>query len=206
MKTLINLDNAFKSLKIITIVVIVMSFGFCFGMYFIFESNNQKAREKIYVLTSSGALELAQAKDPHINRKAELQNHIDMFHRFFFEFDPDANEINKSVNRALVLIDDSGKQLHYSRKEALYYHKVIEGSISSRIQIDSIVSDLGSYPYLAKIYAKQKLIRPSKIAYKNLVAICQLRDVKRTDDNPHGLLIEQYRLINNSTMYEKDRN
>jgi len=131
---------------------------------------------------------------------------MELFSKLFFEFDPDPKEINKSIDRALVLIDGTGQQMHSSRKEALYYHKVVEGSISSRIIIDSVQVDLSTYPYRSKVYGKQQLIRPSKVIYKNLVSICQLRNVKRTDDNPHGLYIEKYKLLDNRTTDENSRN
>lgn len=206
MSTLKNIDSAFKLMRTSVIIIIVACFTFCGIFYYTSQLSIQKAREKIYVLTNGDALELALSKSPEVNRKAEIKNHINMFHRLFFEFDPDANEILKTINKSLVLIDESGQQMHYSRKEALYYHKIVEGSISSRVKIDSIITDVSSYPYRAKIYAIQKLIRPSNVAYKNLIAVMQLRNVKRTDDNPHGLFIERYNLIDNKTVNEKSRN
>jgi len=206
METLKNLNSSFKLIKLFSLVIVLFSLSFSGVVYYMSEQKVQKSREKIYVLTNNDALELALSKNPEVNRRAEIKNHMELFSKLFFEFDPDPKEINKSIDRALVLIDGTGQQMHSSRKEALYYHKVVEGSISSRIIIDSVQVDLSTYPYRSKVYGKQQLIRPSKVIYKNLVSICQLRNVKRTDDNPHGLYIEKYKLLDNRTTDENSRN
>lgn len=206
METTKNIYNAFRLVKNIAILVILFSFTFVGVIYYMSEQKVNRSREKIYVLTNSDALEFALSKNPEINRKAEIKNHLELFNRLFFEFDPDPKEINDSVDRALVLIDNSGTQMHSSRKESLYYHKIVEGNISSRIKMDSVKIDVSNYPYQSIVYGKQRLIRPSAIVYKNFIARCQLRDVKRTDDNPHGLYIEKYKLINNKTIDEQARN
>lgn len=206
MEHLKNINSAFKLVKTVALLIVVFSFIFCGVVYYMSEQKVHKSREKIYVLTNGDALELALSKNPEHNRPAEIKNHVGIFHRLFFEFDPDPNDILKRINKALVLIDISGQLMHSSRKENLYYHKIVEGSISSRINVDSIKVDISTYPYGCLIYGKQRLTRPSKVVFKNLIASCQLRDVKRTDDNPHGLFIENYRLINNETIDEKSRN
>lgn len=206
MEELRNLNTAYKTTRLTVIIIIILSFIFSTGIYFLSRNDINKSREKIYVLTNGDILQFALSKNMEENRPAEIKNHLLKFHKLFFEFDPDPNNLKNEIDQALVLIDNSGQQMHSNRKEALYYHKIIEGSISSRVKIDSMKVDVSSYPFKSIVYAKQKLIRPSNMILKNLVATCQLRNVKRTDDNPHGLFIENYKLINNKTIDEKSRN
>ena len=55
------------------------------------------------------------------------------------------------------------------------------------------------------INGKERRIRPSKVVINNLFTRCQLRDVSRTDNNPHGLIMERYTVLNNKTIESHDR-
>jgi len=190
----------------LSIISIFGAFILVAVFYFSSEAKIQQSREKIYVLSNGEVLQFALSKNIKENRPAEIKNHVATFSKLFFEFDPDPNDIKDKVNKSLVLIDNSGLQMHSSRKEKLYYHKIVESSISLRVKIDSTKLDMSNYPYGVTIYGKQKLIRPSKITYRNFNAICQVRNVRRTDDNPHGLFIENFRIIDNKVINEKSRN
>ncbi|MEM1002478.1 MAG: conjugative transposon protein TraK [Bacteroidota bacterium] len=205
METNRNINSNFRGIKIVALVSICCSFIYAYYTKSSSDKLVEKSREKIYVLKDGIALELALSRNANENRKAEVHNHLEMFHQFFFNLDPDPQDIKNSINRALYLIDDSGRKYHDVRDEDLYYHKMVEGNISSRVQIDSIVSDMSSAPYLCKVYARQKITRKTSVVFKKLISVCQLRNLKRTSKNPHGLLIERYRLIDNSTYSEKSR-
>ncbi len=158
----------------------------------------EDSRNNVYLLSNGDALELVRSRSGKDNITAEIKNHITMFHQFFYDLDPDPVDIKARIGKALYLIDDSGKQIHFKREEALYYHQLIDGSISTRVYIDSIGLRLDqNNKYQCKIYAWQKFTRSSGITEKRIDAECSIRNVARTDNNPHGFLIEQYRLINN---------
>lgn len=208
MEFLRKIDNAAKVQRIIVFTLIIFCFGF--SSYTIYSTQKllEDSRNKVYVLSNGGnSLELALARNTDENVEAEIKNHVRMFHEFFFNLDPDPEDIKKSIEKALYLIDDSGKQYHYQREESLFYHKIVDASISLRIDIDSIVILKEYNPYGVKIYGTQRLIRPSKILYKSFVAQCQTRteDVKRTDHNPHGIIIEKYRVTENKIIGETQR-
>ena len=205
MKVLRNIDSAVNAYKYIAITAILGSFALCSYNTWSTSNTVEKSREKIYVLNNGNSLELALARNPEANRKAEIKNHITMFHQFFYDLDPDPVDIKESVEKAMYLIGESGKQMQFAREESLYYPKLVDGSISTRVKIDSFQVDMSTVPYVVNIFARQKLIRPSKILFKNLISQCQVRNVKRTDNNPHGLLIERYRIIDNSTIKEISR-
>jgi len=205
METNRNINNSFRTLKIVALASILSSLIYACYTKYSSDKLVAQSREKVYVLKDGEALELALSRNANENRKAEVHNHLEMFHQFFFNLDPDPQDIKQSINRALYLIDDSGRKYHDARDEKLYYHKLVEGNISSRVQIDSIVSDMSSAPYVCKVYGRQKITRKTSVVFKKLISICQLRNLKRTSENPHGLLIERYRLIDNATYSEKSR-
>lgn len=205
MKILRNIDNSIKTIKLISLIVILAAF--IFSSYVYFKSMNiiEEGRNKVYVLSEGNILELVRSRNLEDNIKAEIKNHISMFHEYYFNLDPEAVDIKRRVDIALNLIDDSGKLLESGRRESLYYHKMIEGGINTRIYIDSIQVSKNENRFSAKIFAKQKLERSTKLVYKEFIAICGLREIGRTENNPHGLLIENYKIIENKTLYEKSK-
>ena len=52
---------------------------------------------------------------------------------------------------------------------------------------------------------KLKIIRASTITYRWLITECFLRDVTRTDNNPHGFLIEKWTIKRNQDINIIDR-
>lgn len=205
MEILRNIDSSIKLLKIIALVSICTSVLFSGYVFFYSMREIDKSRDKVYLLSNGEALELVRSRNLRDNLQAEIKNHISMYHEFFYNLDPDPKDITKRVNMALNLIDQSGKLSEAQRQESMYYHKMIDGSISSRIYIDSISVQENKDYYVCKIFGKQKLERSSRYIIKNLNASCNIRQVARTDNNPHGLMIENYNLIDNSTLYEKDK-
>ncbi len=53
------------------------------------------------------------------------------------------------------------------------------------------------YPYAFKCFATEKLIRTTSTTTRNLVTQGYLRNVSRSDNNPHGFLIEQWETLEN---------
>lgn len=205
MKILQNVDTALKTMKMVCFLVITGSLVFSGYIYYSSMILVEQSGNKVYLLNQGDALELVRSRNGTDNIVAEIKNHVTMFHQFFYDLDPDPIDIKARINKALFLIDDSGKQIHFKREEALYYHQLVDGSISSRVYIDSIVPRLDNNIYFCKIYARQKFIRSSKVTEKRIDAECKIRSVARTDNNPHGFLIEKYNLINNNTLYEQSK-
>lgn len=206
MKILQNIDTSLKNMRIISLAVIVFSLLFSGFIYTKSMAQVDESRNKVYLLSNGDALELVRSRSGKDNITAEIKNHITMFHQFFYDLDPDPVDIKTRIGKALYLIDDSGKQIHFKREEALYYHQLIDGSISTRVFIDSIGLSLDqNNKYQCKIYAWQKFTRSSGVTEKRIDAECSIRNVARTDSNPHGFLIEQYRLINNNNKNEESK-
>jgi len=204
MKVLQNIDTSLKTMRLIMVITVIVSFLFSGYIYIISMAEVEANRNKVYLLSQGEALELVRSRSGKDNIKAEIKNHITMFHEFFYNLDPDPVDIKVRINKALFLIDESGKQIHFKREEKLYYYQLVDGSISTRAYIDSIVSELGpDNIYHCKIKARLKISRSSKTEYKQIDSECSIRTVARTDNNPHGFIIEQYRLIPNTANNEK---
>ena len=132
-------------------------------------------------------------------------SHVKMFHHYFFTLDPDDKVIQSNITKALYLADASAKHQYDNLKENSYYTNIISGNISQQIDTDSITVNINQYPYYFKCYAEQKIIRPTTIVTRNLITEGYLRNVSRSDNNPHGFLIEKWKTLENKDIKIENR-
>ncbi len=199
-----NIDTAFRQTRsffIITIICVVS-----LGLYWAYTCYRivDQSQSRLYVLANGKALE-AYASDRKDNIPVEARDHIQTFHQHFFTLAPDDKLIIANITKALYLADESAKKQYDNLKEGNYFSSVISGNVSQSISVDSISVDINSYPYAFRFYGRQEIIRPSTIAERSLVTEGQLRNVGRSDNNPHGFLIERWRILENRDISTKSR-
>lgn len=208
-KSLQTLESSFRLSRMVMLAVVVGSVLLCLGvMYYAFDMVNQ-SRNKIYVLEGGKSLMLALAQETNVNRGSEAKDHIRSFLRLLFELEPDEDQISKSMNDASYLGDKASVyRLYTDLKEKGYYQNMIQGDVHQKVEIDlkSIQVDMSQSPYAFRAKGKQLLIRSTTVTVRNLEVTGSLIDVARTDNNPHGLLIEKFIVVNNSDIqtYQRD--
>lgn len=191
-----NIDTAFKHIKAFSIILIIACLIIsCFSLVKSYQAV-QAAQNRIYILANGKALEAFSAgrKD---NIKVEARDHVKTFHQYFFSLDPDDQVIQTNVSKALYLADGSAKAQYDNLKENGYYSNLISANISQEISIDSVQLDINQYPYSFRCFATQKLIRSTSTSSRNLITEGFLRNVGRSDNNPHGFLIERWNTVSN---------
>ncbi|WP_295093534.1 conjugative transposon protein TraK [uncultured Flavobacterium sp.] len=194
-----NIDTAFRHVRGFTIFVILGCTAItCYALYKSFTSV-ALMQDKVYILANGKALE-AYASDRKDNVPVEARDHIKTFHQFFFSLDPDDKVIKANVTKALYLADNSVKRIYDDLKENGYYSGIISGNISQTVAIDSIRIDINEYPYRFKCFARQNIIRTTSILNRNLITEGTLRNVSRSDNNPHGFLIERFNTLENKDL------
>lgn len=199
-----NIDSAFKHIRAFSIAMIAACVAIC--GYSIYKSLEMVThmQERIYILANGKALEAwsAERKD---NIPVEARDHVRMFHRYFFTLDPDDRVIEANVTKALYLADASAKRQYDNLKENRYYSNIISANISQEIETDSIRIDINQYPFYFRCYSRQKLIRTTSIVTRLLVTEGYLRNVSRSDNNPHGFLIEKWITLENKDIKIENR-
>lgn len=199
-----NIDTAFKHIRLFSLVLILACVAIC--CYTIFKSYAMvsQAQERIYILANSKALEAYSAgrKD---NIPVEARDHVKMFHYYFFTLDPDDEVIQGNINKALYLADESAKRQYDNLKESRFYSNIISGNISQDIEVDSVRIDIDQYPYYFRCYSRQRIIRATSIVIRSLVTEGYLRNVSRSDNNPHGFLIEKWNTLENKDIRTEAR-
>src|SRR6266487_1626918 len=185
-----NIDSAFKFIRGFCLLLVTRRLLVC--RYSIHKSAAAvtEAKQKIYILANGKILE-AFAADRKDNIPVEARDHIKMFHQYFFTLDPDDKVIQSNLTKALYLADASAKRAYDNLKENGYYANVISGNISQQISINSIQLNLNQYPFYWRCYAIEKITRSTSIVTRNLITEGYLRSVSRSDNDPHGFLIEK---------------
>ena len=196
-KSLKNIETSFRQIRLFGIVVVslcavVAISAVCMSLRFA-----EKQREKIYVLDNGKSLMLALSQDMNQNRPAEAREHVRRFHELFFTSSPDKSAIQHNIDRALILADKSAYNYYSDFVEKGYYNRIIAGNITQVVKVDSVVCDFNNYPYIAKTYAKEMIIRQSNVTERSLVTTCRLTNASRSDDNPNGFIIEGLTILEN---------
>ena len=177
-KSLTNIESSFRRIRLMLAV-----FTGCCALitgYALWSSYRfaEKQREKIYVLDKGKSLMLALSQDLSQNRPAEAREHVRRFHELFFSLSPQKDAIEHNIGRALQLADKSA------------YHYYV---------------DFAAFPYKARTYARQLIIRESNVTERSLVTSCSLQNTGRSDDNPNGFIIEQFTILENRDIRSVER-
>ncbi|MDR1898285.1 MAG: conjugative transposon protein TraK [Prevotellaceae bacterium] len=204
-KSLKNIETAFQLTRLLAIIVLIVCGVVIIYVKYSSDKMIAKEREKIYVLDKGKSLMLALSQDMSQNRPAEAHNHVRMFHELFFTLSPDNSALNHNIQRALYLADRSAYDLFNDIKEEGYYRRLISANILQRIQVDSIKFNFENYPYEANTYAQQFITRGSNVTTRNLITTCYLENTGRSENNPHGFLIIEFKVIENQELSREKR-
>ncbi len=198
------IDSAFQLVRAFCMLVMVIC-G-CITVFALQMSYRMvsKSEGRIFILANGKIME-AYSADRKDNIEVEARDHIKTFHQDFFTLDPDEKVINANITRALYLADRSAKKQYDNLKEGGYYTNLITANISQQIEMDSITVGTKDYPYFFHCVAHEKLIRTTSVVTRSLVTEGYLRNVARSDNNPHGFLIERWVILENRDIKTENR-
>jgi len=161
------------------------------------------ARKIIYILHNNIPLQASQA-DVEMNRPAEFRADVDLFHSLFFSLTPDDKFIEYQMKKAMYLVDQSGAQQYDNLKENGYFNSILSSSSVITLQTDSIALDMPRRYF--RYYGKQKIDRRSSTVVRSLVTEGYLKDIPRSDNNPHGVLIINWKTLENKDLEDVQKN
>ena len=148
---------------------------------------------------------LALSQDLSQNRPAEAREHVRRFHELFFTLSPEKSAIEHNVKRALLLADRSAYTTTPTLRKRDSTTASSRGNINQVLQVDSVVCNFDRYPYEARTYARQMIIRESNVTERTLVTTCRLLNASRSDDNPNGFTIEGFTILENRDIRSMER-
>jgi len=161
------------------------------------------ARQSVYILANNIPI-LARQTDVRMNRPAEYKAHIDLFHSIFFSVTPDDKYIEYQMKKAMYLVDESGMQQLNNLKERGYFTSILSSSSVLTLQTDSIYVDPARRYF--RYYGKLKIDRRSSTIMRSLITEGYLKDIPRSENNPHGLLITGWKTIENKDLENVQKN
>ena len=160
------------------------------------------AQNKIYVLDGNVPI-LVQRTTMDETLDVEAKSHIEMFHHYFFTLAPDDKYIKYTMEKAMYLVDETGLAQYNTLKEKGFYSNILGTSAVFSIYCDSVRFDKSNMEFT--YYGRQRIERRSNILMRELVTAGQLKRVPRTENNPHGLLIVNWRTLLNKDIEQKTK-
>lgn len=204
-KSLNNIESAFRQIRLFSIVFLCLcSVVMCYSVWKAY-SFAEAQRQKIYVLDEGKSLMLALSQDLSQNRPVEAREHVKRFHELFYTLSPDKAAIESNIGRALQLSDRSAFNHYKDLSEKGYYNRIISGNINQRIEVDSVACNFDVYPYEVTTHARQYIIREKSITERSLVTTGKLQNSVRSDNNPHGFILESFVVVENRDLRVIDR-
>jgi len=130
--------------------------------------------------------------------------YIENFHHYFFTLAPDDKYIKYTLDKAMYLVDETGLAQYNTLKEKGFYNNIMGTSAVFSIFCDSINFNKEKMEFT--YYGRQRIERRTSILTRELVTAGQLKRVPRTDNNPHGLLIVNWRTLLNKDIEQRTKN
>ena len=200
-----NIESGFRKTRMLTLTVVTAVCAVAVITVDRAVSFARGERDQIFVVDAGGVATAAKASPSGAQKDLEAQDHLVRFHELMFNLSPSSEAIKRNIDRALVMSDRSAYDYWTDMSERGFYQRLVSANISQQIVVDSVRTDLSLYPYEAVTYGKLYLLRESNITAYRFESSCRLVDVERSQNNPHGLMIEKFTVTRNENMGTKRR-
>lgn len=200
-----TIEQSFRKLRFFTIATYALAAVIAIGSLVYASLYVASHNDNIYVVDNSSGVALAASKGSEIDRYHEIELHLKEFHRLMFNLPPSRAAIDAQMEAAYSLCDRSAFEYYNNQDEVGFYQKLEEANAVQWLVMDSLTVDMGSYPYREAYYGKIYIQRQSRITKFDFISTGQVVDVGRSSVNPHGLLIEKFRVVRNQSIESKSR-
>ena len=189
-----------KSVSIATVILamVIVIVGFIYSYKIV-----RDARKSLYVI-DNGIPVLVKQTDELLNRPVEYKAQIELFHKLFFTLVPDDAYINENIDKSLYLIDDTGKKERNNLLEKGFYNQIISSNATVSVRTDSINVNLNDKKFI--YYGTQMINRRSSLITRRLITQGSFKDIARTPNNAHGVLLENWNILDNTEISVKQKN
>lgn len=127
-----------------------------------------------------------------------ISRHIENFHQYFFNLPPDNDYIKWTVGKAMYMADGTALKQKQAMDENGFYSDIISSSAVCTIMCDSIRFDEHERKFT--YYGTQLIKRRTRDLKRTMVTTGYVENVPRTRNNPHGLMITNWRTIENKDL------
>lgn len=198
-----NIERRIKINKNVSIATVILAMvivivGFIYSYKIV-----RDARKSLYVI-DNGIPVLVKQTDELLNRPVEYKAQIELFHKLFFTLVPDDAYINENIDKSLYLIDDTGKKERNNLLEKGFYNQIISSNATVSVRTDSININLNDKKFI--YYGTQMINRRSSLITRRLITQGYFKDIARTPNNAHGVLLENWNILDNTEISVKQKN
>lgn len=197
-----NYENKIKLVLIVSILFMAGCIVISLGSLFVAKGMVDDAHKKVYVLDGTVPI-LVQQTTMEETLDVEAKSHVELFHHLFFTLAPDDKYINYTMEKAMYLVDETGLAQYNALKEKGFYNNILGTSSVFSIFCDSIKFDKSKMEWT--YYGRQRIERRTSILTRELVTAGKLVRVPRTDNNPHGLMITNWRTLLNKDIEQRQK-
>ena len=199
-----NIETSFRKMKFITILSLGCAAVIAIGSVAASGWFIKQSEDTIFVVDKGSAV-MASRNSNDSYRELEAKDHVMRFHELMYNLSPSAESIQRNLDRALVMSDKSAYDYWMDLSERGFFQRLISANISQEFVADSVKVDMLSYPHSVKTYGKLYLLRESNITAYQFESSCRLVDVERSQNNPHGLMIERFVVTRNDNLGTRKR-
>ena len=124
--------------------------------------------------------------------------YIENFHQYFFNLPPDNDYIKWTVGKAMYMADGTALKQKQALDENGFYSDIISSSAVCTIICDSIQFDEHTRKF--SYYGTQIIKRRTRNLKRTMLTTGYVENVPRTQNNPHGLMITNWRTLENKDL------
>lgn len=154
-------------------------------------------REQIYILDGQIPF-LAERAQLETMYHIEAKAHINLFHQYFFNLPPDNEYIEFNLGKAMYLADESALRQKRTLTENGFYSELVASSSVCSVLCDSI--SINDHDNEFTFFGRQIIKRRTADVERTLITTGKLKSVPRSNNNPHGLLICDWRTLENKAI------
>lgn len=200
-----KITASFSGYKAIAFVSVIMLGLVAIGGIYMYMIQMNELSSTVYVINRGEALD-ATRQDQSITREDEVRDHVSRFHEFFFNIPPSNEMIKRNLTKALEMTTGNSVYNYYNDlQESGYYNRLIKNNAYQQIEVESISIDMEAYPYQVILKGFQYVTRESNISKFSLVTRCKVINSVRSKNNLHGLMIENFEVIENKLIETRNR-
>lgn len=176
---------------VVTIVgcVVICGFLISYGAKII---NNE--RKQVYILDGDIPF-LAQRTQAEADFIMEAKADIQLFHQYFFTLPPDDEYIKWTLGKALYMADGTAMKQKQAMDENGFFNDLVASSAFATIKCDSIHLDEHTRKFT--YYGTQYIKRRTNSIHRQLITTGEIINAPRTQNNPHGMLITNWKTLKN---------
>ena len=199
MKSIIDQSKRYGELRLIALgaltLLVISNLGWA---VFHLQEVEKAGQEKVYVISPEGSFQ-AKILPRGQTTIFEARNHVSAFMQLMFSHDE--LSYGEHIEAALHLIEKSeGAAIFEDFQKGQVHDNYIKYGSRSEVQIDSIALNMQREPFEGAVSGRQYVIYQDERRPLPIGANFSLIKVPRSEKNPHGLLLKDWKFV----LYENE--